>query len=318
MQKTMAAVEAMERREAKKAALQTSADARTLGVQRQPVFKAARGDTGARRGATHWSGAGVGAPGNELPQDMTSIECACTTMHDSLSEFKRQYVQLSEGSQGNAASPAAPVAPTSPVALSSKEQECKLSSSASPPGGVSEQRLQILVAKIMINTLPHAILQTSHVPKDAPTFTPLSRRGGNHSKTSVCDKVLRVALDKDNIAMWEPCHLYQKRMDATKTFLHSPASELRLDVTGILHPVLRISRAFVSKQSKALLVNDLFGHTGRPEKQFGQFLCEIGMRSSERGDGVIWRFDPEAWNRMGHRIIAGRAAGGGKPTIVYV
>jgi hypothetical protein len=174
------------------------------------------------------------------------------------------------------------------------------------------------VAQTLIKTLPHAILLKCHTPDDAPAFTPLSRAGGNHSRTSVSDKVLRVALDKDKLALWEPCRLYRKRMAATKTFLHAPDSHFRLEVNGVLHPVLGISSAFVPKQSRALLVNELFGHTGRPDKQFGQFLCEIGIRSIPQGDGVIWRFDPEAWNRMGHRITAGRAAGGGKPTIVYV
>ena len=193
--------------------------------------------------------------------------------------------------------------------------------SAPPASGASaaelDSELEKSVVNILIKILPQKILLRNHMPVDAPEFKALSRGGGNLSRTSVCRKVLRVALDKDNVAMWEPCGLYKRRMAATQTFLHSAAPGLEVAATGALHPVLGISSASVPKQSRTLLVNKLFGHTANPDKQFGQFLCEIGIRSREGSCCFYWKFDPEAWNRMGHRITAGRASGGGKPTIVY-
>jgi hypothetical protein len=141
------------------------------------------------------------------------------------------------------------------------------------------------------------------------------------SRTQVSGREIRVALDANKLAMWKPNPRNERFIAATRAFLETQtlldSSDVRVRREGLLHPLLQISSAFVSTQARPGLIDKIYGHVTTPEKSFGQFLCEIAIRSQPRAGGWVWEFDPEAWNRVGHRIVKGGAASGGKPRIVF-
>jgi len=181
--------------------------------------------------------------------------------------------------------------------------------------------LERLAVKVLASTLPNAALKKNHVPVDTPVFKPKAREGGNLSRTSVSHREIHVALDDNNLAMWQPNPRNARFIAATRAFLETQtlldSSDIRVRREGLLHPLLGVSSAFVSTPSRPHLIDKIYGHVATPEKSFGQFLCEIAIRSQPTRDGWIWEFDPEAWNRVGHRIVVGGASSGGKPRIVF-
>jgi hypothetical protein len=184
-----------------------------------------------------------------------------------------------------------------------------------------ESDLERLAVKVLASTLPNAALKKNHVPVDTPVFKPKAREGGNLSRTSVSHREIHVALDHNNLAMWQPNPRNARFIAATRAFLETQtlldSSDIRVRREGLLHPLLGVSSAFVSTPSRPHLIDKIYGHVATPEKSFGQFLCEIAIRSQPTRDGWIWEFDPEAWNRVGHRIVVGGASSGGKPRIVF-
>jgi hypothetical protein len=181
--------------------------------------------------------------------------------------------------------------------------------------------LEKLALKVLASTLPNSALKNNHVPVDTPRFKPKAREGGNLSRASVSHREIHVALDANNLAMWQPNPRNARFIAATRAFLETQtlldSADVRVRREGLLHPLLQISSAFVSTLSRPHLIDKIYGHVTTPEKSFGQFLCEIAIRSQPTRDGWIWEFDPEAWNRVGHRIVVGGASSGGKPRIVF-
>jgi hypothetical protein len=188
-----------------------------------------------------------------------------------------------------------------------------------------QHRREKLAANVLCCALPNAALKKNHIPVDAPEFKQKAREGGNLSTTRVSCREVHVALDDNDIAMWNPNPRNAKFIAATRAFLEAPtlleatldSSDIRVRREGLLHPLLQISSAFVSTRSRPHLIAKIYGHVARPDKSFGQFLCEIGIRSQPTREGWIWEFDPEAWNRVGHRIVSGGGAAGGKPRVVF-
>jgi hypothetical protein len=93
---------------------------------------------------------------------------------------------------------------------------------------------------------------------------------------------------------------------------------LKIATEGLVHPFLKISRVEFHEQTKDEFAGLLFKNRTCPKKSFAQFLCSIDMRSKTFHGRVTWTFDPEAYDRVGYRMIAGGDKKGGKPCICFV
>jgi len=126
---------------------------------------------------------------------------------------------------------------------------------------------------------------------------------------------IRVALDENNLAMWEPNDRYAKLlMDVAKMI---KTLGIDPDTRGLVHPYLHVARVDFDESMRDRIATLLFGHCVRPKKALGQLLCYIGIRSHTKRKRVTWTFDPEAYNRVGYRFTTGGDKAGGKPFIVY-
>ena len=246
---------------------------------------------------------------------------------DDCFEVMRQCVAELKHALAGGASHSAPLAAAPGAAGDGKTADGGETPSTAPLAAAPGPRksfdcsLEKLALKVLASTLPNSALKNNHVPVDTPRFKPKAREGGNLSRASVSHREIHVALDANNLAMWQPNPRNARFIAATRAFLETQtlldSADVRVRREGLLHPLLQISSAFVSTLSRPHLIDKIYGHVTTPEKSFGQFLCEIAIRSQPTRDGWIWEFDPEAWNRVGHRIVVGGASSGGKPRIVF-
>jgi hypothetical protein len=126
---------------------------------------------------------------------------------------------------------------------------------------------------------------------------------GNFTSTRVSSRTLELKLDADKLAMWTPKKSYEAKICVLKAFLERP--QLDKDTTGILHPILRISSVKMHADVRRELVEKTYGHVTKPELRFRQFLSAMGIRSQIIEGNYMWQFDPEAWNRVGYRLVSG-------------
>ena len=343
MQNAIAAVEAQIGREAaaqQRAARggvqkRTSKGAGARGGEQKRTSKGA----GARGGEQKRTSKGAaGAAGDTPPPGEAAGEAPgaahgpALLLHgfDSLDdcfEVMRQCVAELKHALAGGASHSAPLAAAPGAAGDGKTADGGETPSTAPLAAAQGPRksfdcsLEKLALKVLASTLPNSALKNNHVPVDTPRFKPKAREGGNLSRASVSHREIHVALDANNLAMWQPNPRNARFIAATRAFLETQtlldSADVRVRREGLLHPLLQISSAFVSTQSRPHLIDKIYGHVTTPEKSFGQFLCEIAIRSQPTRDGWIWEFDPEAWNRVGHRIVVGGASSGGKPRIVF-
>jgi hypothetical protein len=134
-------------------------------------------------------------------------------------------------------------------------------------------------------------------------FEMKARDGGNFTSKRVSSLARELKLDADKLAMWTPKKGYEAKICVLKAFLERP--QLDKDTTGILHPILRISSVKMHADVRRELVEKTYGHVAHPELCFRQFLSAMGIRSQIIEGNYMWQFDPEAWNRVGYRLVSG-------------
>jgi hypothetical protein len=156
-------------------------------------------------------------------------------------------------------------------------------------------------------------------------FVPMARSGGNFTLTRLSSREMQVPLDAHNLAVWPLKKSYRTKIDILGDFLQRP--EIEKEAHGLLHPLLRVSRARMLPEARQELVQTLYGHVKDPELRFRQFLCAVGMRSKivrmhqkkdQSGPQLVytWEFDPEGWNRAAYRLAPG-CDSKGKPKITF-
>jgi hypothetical protein len=167
----------------------------------------------------------------------------------------------------------------------------------------------------------------SHLCSNAPKFTYMARTGGNMASSTVSETwTIEVALDGNNLAMWEPNDRYRQLLVDVAEMVETLGVEP--ETHGLVHPFLNIARVHFDESMRDRMATLLFGHCARPKKALGQFLCsigirsktarkQVGIRSKTAHKQVTWTFDPEAYNRVGYRITPGGDRKGGKPFIVF-
>jgi len=133
------------------------------------------------------------------------------------------------------------------------------------------------------------------------------------------DKCCEVQLNQDNVAEWVPKASYKQQISTLQRFIESMPSEAKF-YDGIQHPLLNISRFCISLEMSKQIGDDIYGHRKLGNKAFSQLLSYLGIRShtDKKANLRTLTFDPEAWNRMGVRLIKGGDSKGGRPKIVYL
>lgn len=157
----------------------------------------------------------------------------------------------------------------------------------------------------------------SHLCSKTPRFTHMARAGGNVAHSSVSETwTVKVALDENRLAMWQPNPRYKKLLEDTAVLIEALGDETVK--RGVVHPFLKVARVEFDENIRDDIAHVLFKNCADPKKRFGQFLCSIGVRSKTKRKRVTWTFDPEAYNRVGYRITPGGDRQGGKPFILFV
>lgn len=151
------------------------------------------------------------------------------------------------------------------------------------------------------------------------SFPKQTRGGGNLAHVKDSDRVLQVQLNQDGVALWEPRNSYAAQIFALKGFIEALPSEA-ISHGEIQHPLLHVSGVRIPLDVSDMMERSIYGHRKPGNKAFHQLLSYLGMRSSIEKMARVrtLSFDPEAWNRMGVRLIKGGDSKGGKPKIVYV
>ena len=163
-----------------------------------------------------------------------------------------------------------------------------------------------------------------HTKDDAHEI--LGGGGGNTTKKYFSGKVLKVPLNKDGSALWEPTRLsFIRAIAALVQVIKSlPSTSVNTDTSSfILHPLVNVSSftlkreeynaaasmAYPGKKNKAPTQQ-------KQNKALAKLLCYMGLRSTcQRSTGIhVIRFSQEAWNKNGYRLLLDT---GGVPTIVY-
>jgi hypothetical protein len=169
---------------------------------------------------------------------------------------------------------------------------------------------------------------SNHLENPVLLYPLLARPGGAVRNSFVSPtKKLTVKLDADGIALWELKDSNLTLVSHLQSLLNLFAIERKKGEN--VHPVLGFSDAELPEEQRNNIAKLLYPESKAPKKRFAQFLCYLGMRSRtsspEYGPGtdrksrtVIWRFDPEAWNRVGYRLVSSGDTKSGKPRIEFV
>jgi hypothetical protein len=169
---------------------------------------------------------------------------------------------------------------------------------------------------------------SNHLQNPVVSYPLLARPGGAVRNSFVsATKKLIVKLDADGIALWKLKHSNLTLVRNLQSLLNHFAIEGKKGEK--VHPVLGFSNAELPEEQRNKIAKLLYPESKAPKRRFAQFLCYLGMRSRtsspEYGPGtdrksrtVIWRFDPEAWNRLGYRLVSSGDTKGGKPRIEFV
>ena len=150
-------------------------------------------------------------------------------------------------------------------------------------------------------------------------FQKIARAGGNMKYVKESSREIQVQLNQDNVAEWVPKASYKQQISTLQRFIEIMPSEAKF-YDGIQHPLLNISRFCISLEMSKQIDHDIYGHRKLGNKAFSQLLSYLGMRShtDKKANLRTLTFDPEAWNRMGVRLIKGGDSKGGRPKIVYL
>jgi hypothetical protein len=151
------------------------------------------------------------------------------------------------------------------------------------------------------------------------SFPKHARGGGNLTYVKDSDREIQVKLNEDGVALWVPRSSYAAQIFALKGFIETLPSDA-ISHGEIQHPLLHVSGVRIPLHVSDVMERTIYGHRKPGNRAFHQLLSYLGMRSSidKMAKVRILSFDPEAWNRMGVRLIKGGDSKGGKPKIVYV
>jgi hypothetical protein len=149
-------------------------------------------------------------------------------------------------------------------------------------------------------------------------FPKIARAGGNMKYVKESSREIQVQLNQDDVAEWVPKTSYALQIGTLKRFIENMPSEAKF-YDRIQHPLLHISGFCMSLDMSKKINDTIYGHRKQGNKAFSQLLSYLGMRShtDKKAKLRILKFDPEAWNRMGVRLIKGGDSKGGRPKIVY-
>jgi len=159
----------------------------------------------------------------------------------------------------------------------------------------------------------------SGVAQTPGSFPKHARGGGNMTYVKESNREIQVSLNQDGVAMWVPRNSYATQIFSLKGFIESLPGEA-IFRGEIQHPLLQVSGVRIPLDVSDMMERQIYGHRKPGNKAFNQLLSYLGMRSNidKMAKVRILTFDPEAWNRMGVRLIKGGDSKGGKPKIVYV
>jgi hypothetical protein len=151
------------------------------------------------------------------------------------------------------------------------------------------------------------------------SFPKHARGGGNMTYVKESNREIQVSLNQDGVALWVPRNSYATQIFSLKGFIESLPGDA-ISRGEIQHPLLQVSGVRIPLDVSDMMERQIYGHRKPGNKAFNQLLSYLGMRSNidKMAKVRILTFDPEAWNRMGVRLIKGGDSKGGKPKIVYV
>ncbi len=159
----------------------------------------------------------------------------------------------------------------------------------------------------------------SGVAQTPGSFPKHARGGGNMAYVKESNREIQVSLNQDGVALWVPRNSYATQIFSLKGSIERLPGEA-ISRGEIQHPLLHVSGVRIPLDVSEMMEQQIYGHRKPGNKAFNQLLSYLGMRSSidKMAKVRILTFDPEAWNRMGVRLIKGGDSKGGKPKIVYV
>lgn len=161
------------------------------------------------------------------------------------------------------------------------------------------------------NGLPH--------PAPLIVYPKLARGGGNKKDTKESTRQVNV-LTKDGIALWEPRKGYKDQIQRLTDFIEDEVPSTAKFSGGVKHPILGVYGFYITDEESKMIARRMYAKRETPDKAFGQLMTYLGMRSrTDKNDKVrTLFFDPEAWNRVGYRLVTNGDCKGGAPKINYL
>ena len=150
-------------------------------------------------------------------------------------------------------------------------------------------------------------------------FSKVARGGGNKTFLKDSTRKIDVFVLKNGVALWEPKKSYAKDIQMFKDFIEEMPVEAKI-LGAIKHPVLDLFGCYITVEQSGTIANRIYGHRKSTNRAFGQLMCYLGMRSitDQKTKMRTLFFDPEAWNRVGFRLVKNGDSAGGKPKINYI
>ena len=146
----------------------------------------------------------------------------------------------------------------------------------------------------------------------------LARGGGNKKDTKESCRQADV-LTKGSIALWEPRKGYADQIRRLIDFIEDEVPTGKF-AGGVEHPILGLYGFCITDDESRMIARRMYANRNIPDKAFGQLLTYLGMRSRTDKNTKVRTlcFDPEAWNRVGYRLIKNGDCRGGAPKINYL